>query len=339
MNKEWKFLLNTIKSGKEEKLEPNSHVLLVDSLNTFFRCFSIINHHNSNGDHIGGLTGYLKSVAFAIRLINPTKVILIFDGQGSSTNKRYLYPEYKGNRDIQTIRNWGFDKKEDEIEAMTSQLIRLVEYCKLLPVQMLSIDKIEADDVIGHLSNQFPKKVTIMSADQDFLQLVSDKIHVYSPTKKKFYTPKEVLDEYGVLVENFIYYKVLMGDKGDNVPGIRGLGEKKLFKLFPMLGKSQMSLESIKELAIENKEENILFERINDFSKQLDINYKLMNLSSPMIPEGDVDNINGVVDGHHVQLHKNEFLKLYKEDLLENSIPRVEFWIEDTFRYLTSFYK
>ena len=115
MNKDWQSILNNLKAGVEEKSEPNDSVLMIDSMNTFFRCFSIINHLNPNGDHIGGLTGFLKSIGYIIRLLKPTKVILVFDGQGSSTNKRYLYPEYKLNRDTQTIRNWGFEKKEDEI--------------------------------------------------------------------------------------------------------------------------------------------------------------------------------------------------------------------------------
>jgi 5'-3' exonuclease len=176
MSKNWQSIIENLKDGVEEKSKPNDSVLMIDSMNTFFRCFSIINHLNPNGDHIGGLTGFLKSIGYIIRLLKPTKVILVFDGEGSSTNKRYLYPEYKLNRDVQTIRNWGFEKKEDEVEAMTSQLVRLIEYCELLPVQMLSINKIEADDVMGHLATRFPSYVTIMSADQDFLQLASVKI-------------------------------------------------------------------------------------------------------------------------------------------------------------------
>jgi 5'-3' exonuclease len=337
MNKNWQSILDNIKEGVDKKSEPNDNVLMIDSMNTFFRCFSIINHLNPNGDHIGGLTGFLKSIGYIIRLIRPSKVILVFDGKGSSTNKRYLYPDYKANRDVQTIRNWGFDNKEDEVEAMTSQLVRLVEYCQLLPVQLVSIDKIEADDVIGHLATRFPKNVTIMSADQDFLQLASDKIKIYSPTKKKFYTPKEVLEEYGVLVENFIYYKVLMGDKGDNVPGIRGLGEKKLFKLFPHIGKGAMDMDYIKELAETHKDENILFERIHAQFPQLEINFKLMNLSTPNIPEGDLETIENVIHNTNSVLNKPEFLKMYQEDQLNNSIPRVDMWLDDTFRYLTSY--
>jgi len=337
MNNDIKYFLDNLKSGKEEKLEANSHILIVDSLNTFIRSFSVINHINPSGNHIGGLTGFLKSIGFIVRLIKPTKVILVFDGQGGSTNKRYLYPEYKANRDIVKVKNWNFDTREEETEAMTNQMVRLIDYLLCLPVHLLSIDKIEADDVIGHLVKKAPNKVTIMSADKDFLQLVSDKVTVYSPTKKKFYTPKEVLNEYGVLAENFIYYKVLLGDKGDNVPGVKGLGEKKLFKLFPSLNSASYDLNHIKLMASTHRKENPLYEKIHNYEKQLEINYKLMDLSNPNIPEEELDIIENTINLPAVNMDRNRFLSLYKEDLLGNSIPKVEFWIEDIFRYLTAY--
>ena len=90
-----------------------------------------------------------------------------------------------------TLNNWdGFDDKEDESASIENQLVRLVEYLRCLPVGLLSIDKVEADDVIGHIVNKLDGEVHIMSADQDFMQLVNDKVTVYSPIKKKFYTPK-----------------------------------------------------------------------------------------------------------------------------------------------------
>jgi hypothetical protein len=76
-------MLENIKNSKEDPLHLNSRVLLVDSMNTFLRSFAMINHMNPGGAHIGGLTGFLKSIGFAIRHIKPTRVILVFDGTGS----------------------------------------------------------------------------------------------------------------------------------------------------------------------------------------------------------------------------------------------------------------
>mgnify|MGYP003342510941 CR=1 FL=1 len=113
----------------------------------------MIKHMNPHGHHIGGLTGFLKSIGYAIRTIKPTRVILVFDGLGGSTAKRLLYPDYKGNRKLTRVTNWeGFETKEEESEAITNQIVRLIEYLKCLPVDLLMVDKVEADDVIGYLS-------------------------------------------------------------------------------------------------------------------------------------------------------------------------------------------
>lgn len=335
MQSNWKFILDNLKQIEDTPTGPNDRVLLVDSMNTFLRCFAAINHVNPDGVHIGGLTGYLKSIGFVMKIIKPTKVILVFDGQGSNTNKRYLYPEYKANRDIQQVKNWTFNSKEEETEAIINQLGRLVEYLKILPVHLLSIDKIEADDVIGYLSQKFDKEVTIMSADRDFLQLVSDRITVYSPTKKKFYTPKKVYEEYNIYPHNFLLYKTLMGDKGDNIPKIKGFGEAKLYKLLPQLKEEkQLTLKEGLEL-INPKDE--WGNKILNFRAQLEINEKLIDLTNPMIPESELETINYTLNSNNSTFDKSLFISMYKEDKLGDSIPNLDSWLESNFKYLTTF--
>ena len=86
-----------------------------------------------------------------------------------------------------------------EKDAMKIQFSRLIEYLDFLPVNVISIDKIEADDTIAYIAHTLlDEDVTILSADQDFLQLVNERITVWSPTKKKFYTPRMVIDDYGL---------------------------------------------------------------------------------------------------------------------------------------------
>lgn len=336
MNKTFKSILDNIKNTKEEPLHLNSRVLLVDSMNTFLRSFAMINHMNPSGAHIGGLTGFLKSIGFAIRHIKPTRVILIFDGTGSTTNKKNLYPEYKAHRKLQRITNWdGFDGKEDEAASIENQLLRLVEYLRCLPVDLLSIDKVEADDVIGHIVSKSDDEVYIMSADQDFMQLVSDKVTVYSPIKKKFYTPKLVKEEYGLYPQNFINKKILMGDDSDNIPGVKGLGPKKLFKLFPELEADlSVTLDSIFTKSEELINEHGLYGDIVNFKKQLLINQQLMDLTDPDLPEDSLEEIEQVLTNKPNNLDKLHFLKLYNEDRLGNSIPNTEIWLNEIFSYL-----
>ena len=333
MNKDIQDIFAKLKEDKQETLHRNSRVLIIDSLNTFLRSFVMINHMNPQGNHIGGLTGFLKSVGFAIRHIQPTRVICVFDGHGGSTNKRYLYPEYKANRKINKISNWeGFDTQQDESEAITNQIVRLVDYLKCLPVDLLVIDKIEADDVIGYITGQLEDHVYIMSSDKDYLQLVSDRVTIYSPTKKKFYNPKMIKEEFDIHPCNFLTQKVLLGDSSDNVPGVKGIGLKTLLKLYPALRENtRITIEEIIADAATKKNK---YENIYNFRNQLLINHKLMDLETPNIPEDSILEIENVLHNPNAVLDKAKFLKYYNEDYLQNSIPNVAVWIYDIFQSL-----
>ena len=83
----------------------NSRILILDGLNTFIRVFSAVPALNDDGDHIGGVTGFLRSIAANIRLLKPTRVIICFDGKGGSKRRKKIYPEYKANRANKTAFN------------------------------------------------------------------------------------------------------------------------------------------------------------------------------------------------------------------------------------------
>lgn len=317
----------------------NSKVLIVDALNTFLRNFAAISHINPTGNHVGGLGGFLKSVGSVIKQLHPTRVILVFDGHGGSTNKRYLYPDYKANRHLTKITNWdSFDTQEEESESITTQIIRLVEYLKCLPVDIVIINKIEADDVIGYLATKFPDKVTILSTDQDYLQLVSDKVSVYSPIKKVIYTPERVVKEYGITPQNFLVSKVVLGDKGDNVPGVKGVGAKTLIKLFPQLKEErEFRLIALLEHAKQNVAKSKHYGSVLNFSHQLDINRKLMDLHNPNIPVEDKEYLDNLIEKAKNDYNLPHLLQLYKEDQLGKTLPNPQLWFGETFGKLAQF--
>jgi DNA polymerase-1 len=336
----YKSLLDNIKEDTTtEALHLNSRVLLVDSMNTFMRSFAVINSMNTQGTHIGGMVGFLRSLAYAVNLIQPTRVICVFDGEGNTTNRKNLYSDYKGNRKLKRITNWSsFDDLADESASMSQQMLRLVDYLHQLPVSIITRDKLEADDIIGYLAPKFDQAV-IMSADQDFLQLCSDSIQVYSPIKKKFYGPKEVFDEYGLWPQNFINYKVLMGDTSDNLPGVKGLGPKKLFKLFPeLVGEEKVTLKEIIQKGYDKNEENGIYGNVWNFRQQLIVNEQLMSLEDPNIPDYDIEVLEKLLTTEPYSLNQARFLQLHSSDLLERQIsPNVEFWIQNNFLYLTKY--
>jgi len=340
MKSKYEQLLSNIQPDIRKEL---SSILIIDGLNTFLRSFTMINHLNPDGHHIGGLTGFLKSVGYAIRMVDPTKVVIVFDGVGGSNARRNLYPEYKTNRNASRMTNYSiFSSKDEETESINNQMSRLIQYLQCLPVTVISIDGLEADDIIGYLANKFQAyeetaKVTIMSADKDFLQLVSDKVHCYSPTKKKIYTPKDVLEEYGVSSNNFLNYKILMGDQSDNIPGISGLGPKKLIKLFPELGNDvNVTLESIIEKSAELVNENKLYFSVVERRHQLFINQQLMSLNGSFLSPENKQLVKDAFNNSY-ELNIPIFLQLYHNDKLGENIPNVQSWLTQLFGYPNSF--
>lgn len=321
----------------------NSKVLIIDGLNTFLRSFAAVNHINQFGNHVGGLTGFLKSVGYAIDIIRPTRVIIPFDGEGGSVNKRYLYPEYKKNRDNAGMVNskMHLDKSEED-KSKIDQISRLMDYLHLLPVNVICLNKFEADDVIGYMNASLKKKysdchVVIMSSDKDFLQLVDDRTYVYSPTKKKHYFVKDVINEFGVHPNNFLVYKTMLGDDSDNVKGIYGIGEKKALTLFPQLRENkELTLSNITKISKANIDKNKLYSVVIEGKSKLDINYQIMNLRKPNLSKEAISDIKKVLSSNPNVFRRMDFLKLHHLDDLIRSLQYAETWL-NVFTGLTAF--
>lgn len=337
MNEQHKKIFDSLKNESVTPMNVNSRVMIVDSLNVFISSFSMIQHVNYFGNHIGGLSGFLRSLGSYVNILKPTRVILVFDGKGSSTNKKYIYPEYKANRGITRITNWDiFENQKEESEAIKNQLVRLIDYLKCLPVDMVSVDKIEADDVIGYLSRQFKDEVFIVSTDRDYLQLVNDKVTVYSPKKKIYYDSHAVKKEYGVSPSNFLNQKVVIGDKGDNIPGVKGIAGKTFNKMFPeMISDERVPLEEMINKC--DKESGNKFKDVYNFKHQISINEKLMNLLEPNISDQDKEYLLSVIESPNKSLNTMEFITLYNEDSLGSSIVNVNQWLFDRFRTLSQY--
>jgi DNA polymerase-1 len=338
MNKNLLDLLNNIQEDGPETPQSERY-MLIDGLNLFFRNFSAINTVNSNGVHIGGLGGFFRSLGTLIRQIQPTQVIVVFDGIGSSTSRKNIIPEYKSGRNITRVtKHELFDSIDEEDDSKIEQIVRIIQYLKTLPVKVITLNKVEADDVIAYLSGTLPKKdddrVFIVSSDKDYLQLVTEKVIVYRPIEKEFFTEATVRDKFGLDPHNFILYKTLLGDASDALPGIKGLGEKKLFKLFPELSKHELEFQDILDLSESRMKEHIIYARILSDIELLENKYKIMDLSNPMMSDEDKETINNIIRDSELPYHPEIFTKMHQEDRLESLIRNVEFWLKDTFQDL-----
>lgn len=323
----------------------NSRVLIVDALNTFMRSYSAIPTLDDDGRHIGGMAGFMKSLGFAIRSFKPTRVVLVFDGKGGSLRRRKIYKEYKANRKPPTRLNRSYDMTTDEQERdnMKWQLVSLIEMVECLPVSILALDHIEADDTIAYMSELVTKNggtSIIYSTDKDFLQMVSPNVKLYNPVKKKTFDVDIVLETYGVHPSNFVFYRALLGDKSDNIDGVKGAGEKTVLKYIPELSDPNrtVNLNLVEQKYTDIKKKPKLIENILDNTDVVERNLQLMNLH-------DVD-IN--VDAKMKILHKFEegCPPLRKSDLTKcmvrakiiSSIPNYDEWITFTFTPLARYH-
>ena len=336
-------LLNNMDEVNDTPSSKNDRILIIDGLNLFFRNFAMLNIVNEHGVHIGGLGGFLRSLGTLINAIDPTSMYIVFDGENSSMNRKNILSEYKSGRHISRITNWEiFEDVGDEHDAKVDQIVRLIDYLKCLPVKTIALDKVEADDIIAHLAqtitnNNANSRAFIVSSDKDFIQLVSDKICVYRPIEKDYYNRDTIVDKFRVLPENFILYKVLMGDASDKVPGIKGLGIKKLHKLFPELNERILTLDDIINIAAEKHKEHVIYSRVVFDEANLRKNYKIMDLHNPMMDDLEKKYIEDQIKEQTPVLNVVPFLKFYQEDGLRHLIKNVEFWINNQFRILNSF--
>ena len=336
-----KNLLNLLDGIQENgaEIQQNERYMLIDGLNLFFRNFSAINAVNSNGVHVGGLGGFFRSLGALIKQIQPTQVIVVFDGIGSSNNRKNIIPEYKSGRNITRVtKHELFDNIDDEDESKYNQIVRIIQYLKTLPVKVITLGKVEADDVIAYMSDILPTndddRVFIVSSDKDYLQLISRKVIVYRPVEREYYTEETVREKFNLDPHNFILYKSLMGDASDALPGIKGLGAKKLFKLFPELSTQKLTFEDIISMSEERIKDNVIYARILHDVEMLEKKYQIMDLSNPMMTDDDKVYVDNFCEETNLEFHPNEFLEMYEEDQIGGLIRNPEYWLQQNFKEL-----
>jgi 5'-3' exonuclease len=342
-------LLRQVREDHEKQnsgLEKDSKVLIIDGLNSFIRVFSAVPLVNDDGEHIGGYIGFMRSIAAVIRQFKPTRCIIVFDGKGGSARRKKMHSGYKEGRSMSTRFNRrgdvGEQSVEEEIASMRLQMSKLSEYLECLPVTLISIDNIEADDTIAYLTTEvfrpIGSEVIIMSDDKDFIQLVDSKTSVWRPVEKKYYTPKEVNDRFGVPSHNFIHYKVFMGDGSDNIKGINGVGIKTLQSKFPMLLEEKtITLEELLDFCKAKQDDHKIYRTVVDNEVAMRLNWQLMSLEDLDIASNFKLMITDMAARPIPKLDTFTFKKMFMSDKAYTAIPNVDTWLANSFSTLAAF--
>ena len=317
----------------------NDHILIIDAMNTLIRSFSLLKAMNPTGTHVGGLVGFLRSLGYVTRIFDPTRVVIIWDGKGGSGNRQNIDPNYKAQRATARITHWGlYDTREEEQEALIGQLFRTRDYLDCLPVHQIVIEKLEADDIMAYLAKRASnagKKVTIVSSDKDFLQLIDNNIEVYAPVKKKTFTKDNILEEIKVLPTNFNIVKSLLGDNSDNLAGVKGLGIKTIVAEFPKLLTEKTDLDYVYKVAEEKLEGKKIFAKILHNWDRVEKNFQMMDLHDTVLDEKEIEYVEKVLHSTVPDLQTGAFLHHMDQDKIEGITKNTEGWLEN-FRGLTT---
>lgn len=197
------------------------HHLLIDANNVMFAAQAGSERRLMSGDvETTAIFGTLASARYLQKTFPNSKPTFLWDS--SPTWRHEEYPEYKGNRDD----NAELVKIK---EALKPQRTELQKALQLLGIRQLSAKRYEADDMAGYLAPRLSKtgKVTVVTNDQDWLQLVSENVNWFDRNKEKLVVLENFQTFTGYTDPTaFLFGKCLRGDKGDNLPGVGGIGDK-----------------------------------------------------------------------------------------------------------------
>ena len=199
---------------------PKKLLTLVDGSYYLFRAYHAMpGFTNAENEPTGAIYGVINMLRKLIRDEQPDYFAVVFDAKGK-TFRNDLYPEYKANR-------------PPAPPDLVAQIAPLHEIIRDLGVPLLSIDNVEADDVIATLAAQAAQaglKTLVSTGDKDLAQIVNDDIHLINTMSNTRYDRAGVIEKYGVAPERIVDYLALIGDTSDNVPGIPKVGPKTAVK-------------------------------------------------------------------------------------------------------------
>lgn len=207
---------------------------LIDGYSTIFRAFYAIRGlSTSAGEPTNAIYGFINMLRKILREEEPPLLGIALD-VGRATVRTEAYAEYKANR----------APMPEDLKAQMPAIRRAIEAFR---IPILELERYEADDVIGTLGRKAQDagyEVTIVSADKDLFQLVSDRVSLLHTGREKTYDPALVAEDFGVPPEQVVDVLALVGDKVDNVPGVPGIGQKGAQTLIREHGNLQALLEA-----------------------------------------------------------------------------------------------
>src|SRR3990167_8887205 len=289
-------------------------LLLVDGNALVHRGFHAIPHlSNKKGEPTNGVYGFALLFLKALKDLKPQYVAVAFDLPAPTFRDR-LYEPYKAKR----------VKAPDELYQ---QIPRVKDLVAAFGLPIYEEKGYEADDIIGSLSAIAKKRdfrVMILTGDLDALQLVDESVKVYAPkqglAETKVYDEAAIKERYGLRPDQLIDYKALRGDPSDNIPGVRGIGEKTASELLQKFG----TLEQVYDY-VKGKDTKRVSERVKtlllEHEKDAELSKRLVRIVRTMKLPFDLKNLR--LDGYDESKVYELFRELEFKSLLDK-LPKTQ---------------
>lgn len=270
--------------------------------------------NTKSGEQTNAVYGFTMILLRAIKDIKPTHIACTFDLAGP-TFRHEQYKEYKATR-----------VKADQ--ELYDQIPRVKEVVRALNIPIFEKQGFEADDCLGTLARSLHKKdslaeVIIVTGDLDTLQLVNHVIKVYTMRKGLtdvvLYDAKAVRARYGLNPDQMVDYKALRGDPSDNIPGVKGIGEKTAGELIKEFKSLDNLYKEIRNEKIGNRVKPRILQLLIDQEEQARMSYKLSVIDCNVSLEIDISQYD--FDSAHLQATVKLFQELEFRSLL-NKLPK-----------------
>ena len=267
-------------------------ILIIDSLALIHRVYHALpDLRNKDNEPVGALYGFCSMFLKAVKDLNPDSIIAVFDSP-VMTFRQKLYSPYHANRPKAT-------------PDFSSQIEKVKEFLNLIKIPIIEAGGFEGDDLIGSLITKLDdqNEIIVLTGDNDLLQLVKDNVKVYTMikgiTQTIIYDKEKAKEKYGFDPKYLPDFKALIGDSSDNIPKVKGLGEKNAQKLiinyqtveniFKNLEKLELN-DKLKLSLKESKDQVFLAKKLATIKSDLEIEIKPEKFDKEILYSNEVLN-------------------------------------------------
>ncbi|WP_046006100.1 DNA polymerase I [Pseudoalteromonas rubra] len=275
---------------------PENPLILVDGSSYLFRAYHAPPHlTNSKGEATGAIYGVINMLKSLLKQYQPSHMVVVFDAKGP-TFRNEMYSEYKAHRPPMP-------------DDLRTQIAPIHDIIRAMGLPLVSIEGVEADDVIGtfsRLASEQQRHVLISTGDKDMAQLVNEHVTLINTMTNTILDPQGVVDKFGIGPELIIDYLALMGDKVDNIPGVPGVGEKTALAMLQGLGSIDdlyANLDKIADLGFRGSK--TMAKKLAEHEAQLKLSYELATIKLDCEVEQDLEQFK------IQEMDKDQLIELY----------------------------